>query len=166
MTLTGDKVRHMNSSEDPPWITLEWATDQPERIMVRDGWRDEVEPSVLLNQLHRQMIKLAQRPGSYRPSLGDVRIEDLGEFALLIQEARDERHRNEAPPVEVRTRHFTVRWLRGRVLAVTCQDEDWMRRVVTSELVEELMEACTPPPPDEAGTAQKRLERFVSERKK
>lgn len=142
-------------------VSVEWADGRPVSIAIRSGWADRITPESLLREVQSQVHSHAPGAQRYRPSLGDVRLEDLREFAHLIREAREERHRTPRRDEVVSTYHFEGRWLGGRLLSLICLDPAWMLEAARTGIADELLEVCTPPPEPELGTAQRRLLRFV-----
>lgn len=155
------KLRSMADSPKDPLVSIEWDQETPTAIYIQQEWNKSADPSTLLHEVHREVMASAPARSRYFPSLNDVRLDDVGEFATLIREAREERHRTPQEDEVIETRHFTSRWTGDRLTALTCSDPEWMLEATRMSIADELLHVCTPPPPPETGAAQRRLLRFV-----
>lgn len=118
--------------------------------------------------LIREVLQAAtsQYPGSHRrlARLSDVHLDDLREYTLLLQEAREERGQQHLVPETTQSDHFDATWSNGRPISLICRDMDWMLSAPRQAISDELLTVCTPPEPAPIGAAEKRLTRFLQKR--
>lgn len=151
----------MQADSTEPEAFVEWESGRPINIAIRDGWSERVSPSELLHEVQSQVLQHATGRQRYQPSLKDVPLKDLREFANLIREAREERHRAPSDAHSVKSYHFVAEWTGGRLLGLTCTEPDWMLETTRARIADELLDVCTPPEEAPEGPAQRRLLRFV-----
>lgn len=164
MTFPSLILELVNTHETDPEIQIEWGLNGPQSIYIRDGWQKRTSPDDLIREALQETA--SQYPGNYRrlARLSDVHLDDLQEYTLLLQEAREERRQQHIAPVTRQTDHFNATWSNGRPLSLICHDMDWMLSAPRQAIVDELLTVCTPPEPTPAGAAEKRLARFLQER--
>lgn len=130
--------------DDQPMVaTLDWEGGTVRWVTVESDWCDQVGPAGLIGQV-RKAYQAAQPAvgGNWRleVSLGDVELEDLKEFNLLLQEARasDPVGRGRGEPQVVRSAHLESHWSAEGGLVRIADPQQWLPTATRQAVCEEL----------------------------
>lgn len=164
MTSYPVRLRSVNIHETEREVQIEWGHEGPQSIYIHDNWQERLSPADLIQEILQEISRHCPSSQMRQARLSDVHLDDLREYALLLEEAREERKDRYTPPQAVRSEHFATTWSNGHPLEVTCSDMEWMISAPRQALVDELIVACTPPEPKPIGPAENRLARFLNKR--
>ncbi len=160
------------TGDDQPTVAaLDWEGDQVRWVTVEPDWAEKVSPAGLLAQVVETYRKAQPPPENWRlqVDLGDVALEDMKEFALLMKEARASDPVVHAEPLEVKSQHLVSVWAPNGYLVRISDAHYWLGDAPRQTLCEELTAVLQRP--EECKTmvttrAVRRLLDFVGKGKK
>ena len=159
------------TGDDQPIVAvLDWEEDEVRWVTVEPDWTESVSPAGLLAQIAETYRKAQPPAESWRlhVNLGDVALEDMKEFALLMREARASDPVVHADPVEVESQHLVSVWARNGYLVRITDAQHWLGDAPRQAVCEELTAVLQRPKECEATVTRevRRLLDFVEKDKK
>ncbi len=160
------------TGDDQPTVaTVEWEGNEVRWVTVEPEWAEKVSPAGLLAQV-AEIYRKAQPPSEnwrLHVRLGDVALEDMKEFALLMREARASDPVAHAEPIEVKSQHLVSAWAQNGYLVRITDTRHWLSDAPRQTLCEELTAVLQRPEEcrNKATTREvRRLLEFVGKGKK
>lgn len=149
--------------DQPIIVTLDWEGGEVRWVTVEPDWYERVGTAGLFWQVSRayREVHPTGTGSNWRLeiSLGDVALDDLKEFGLLIAEARasDPVGSGNNEPLIVRAGHLESHWSQAGGLLRLSDPRGWLPTAMRQAVCEELTEILQPPAvPDEKQTPEVR----------
>lgn len=131
----------------PRVVEIEWNHDEVSWVYVQTDWQETVGPAELLQQVRDVYLEKIPPQEDWRLTvrLADVGIDQLGEFAHLLREARLAEPNRDGEPTVVRSGSLESYWSpRGDLLKIA-DTRSWLATAMRQPLCEALTDVLQRP---------------------